>query len=151
MLRPKERFEEYKIEYNKVEKEIQKVIEKICFEKGYEFELTHERYIFIIIPELKKFNKNRSGLEKLFIKIVFPMDYSLSFRFNINATDYKIYLKNNISSILYTILNEYINHIYLITKHFYEERELNSNFRKFSEKLQDSSYIRDLKIEKILE
>ena len=146
MLSFNERFEKYKIEYNKVEKEIQKVIEKICLEKDYEFVSLHEKYISINIPELKKFNKIRNGLEKLLIKIVFPMDYSLCFIFNINATDYRIYLKNNISSILYTILNEYINHIYLITKHYYEELELNSNFRGFSQKLKDSSYIRDLKI-----
>jgi len=143
-------IETYKTECNK----IQKVFEKICQDRNYEYILPlKETYIELNIPEFRKFNKNQR-LEKIVIKIMYvDKNQQIILEYYTNNFDHKIILNNilNISGVIYPILDEYLNHIYLFTKHYLEEKELMKTFREFQHNLIDPAYIRELKIKKILE
>jgi hypothetical protein len=143
-------IETYKTECTK----IQKVFEKICQDRNYEYILPEKtRYIELNIPEFRKFNKNQR-VEKILIDIsVDHKNQQIILEYYANNFEHKIALHNslNISYVIYSILDEYLNHIYLFTKHYLEEKELMKTFREFQNKLIDPAYIRDLKIKKILE
>lgn len=143
-------IETYKTECSK----IQKVFEKICQDRNYEYILPlKETYIELNIPEFRQFNKNQR-LEKIVIKIMYiDKNQQIILEYYANNFDHKIVLNNilNISCVTYSILDEYLNHIYLFTKHYLEEKELMKTFREFQHNLIDPSYIRELKIKKILE
>jgi len=143
-------IETYKTECTK----IQKVFEKICQDRNYEYILPlKETYIELNIPEFRKFNKNQR-VEKIVIAIYCTNMYEhTELVYSINNFEHVIILHNslNISYVIYSILDEYLNHIYLVTKHYLEEKELMKTFREFQNKLIDPAYIRELKIKKILE
>ena len=125
---------------------------KICKDKNYEYLALKDKCVIINIPEFEIYNKNQR-VERLNIRVInLSTKLSTILTYSIDGNSYIFTLKHdpNTNSILYSILDNYLNHIYLITKHYYESIELNLSFSKFIKNLEKPSYIRDIKINNLL-
>ena len=126
------------------------ILQKYCLDNNY-INKKNDRYFTIDVPSFKR---EKRLYHQFIIRIdILLISYKISLYHNgFDNTQFIIDLTPylNIKYILPSIIENYIEFIFLHRRKSIEIRDLNDNYRDFNKNLQDPNHIRDLKLNEIL-
>ena len=137
-----------KDDYNIDVDNIISIFEKFCIKNNYRYKYEH----FFFTIDLSEFKRKKRIYHKFIFRINLCREiHKLTLSHNgLDNTKFIIDIPSNVNSILPSIIEKFINFTFLHRKKIIDISDLYDNYREFNKNLQDPIYIRDLKINNLL-